>query len=110
MCYNQSTLRSFINADGKLAVCNEPFFTQFGHCTQQLIGRTVTDVFSSFDCLAIVQAVNCCQLHPEQAFTVDMESKIKGGCTCFRWEIYAEQSGGRVTGVHLIGQPMERAA
>lgn len=108
MSYNQSALRSFINAEGKLVLCNEPFFTQFGHCTQHLIGKSVSDVFSSFDCTKILHAMEFCQLHPGQCCTVETEKASAEGCDCFRWEMYAEQSSGRVTGIHLVGQSVKK--
>jgi len=104
MSYNQTTLRSFLNADGKLLLCNEPFFNQFGHCTQHLIGKSVSEVFSSFEDGEILQAVRYCQLNPEESFTVEMEKTCKEGCKFFRWMIYAEKQQGKLTGIHLVGQ------
>ena len=108
MSYNQQTLRSFVNEEGKLVLCNEPFFAHFGHCTQHLIGRSVTDVFSSCDCLKILDAMRFCQLNPGQCFTVETEKQNPEGCDCFRWEIYAEQAKGRLTGIHLVGQSVKK--
>ena len=102
MSFTQNTLRSFVNADGKLILCNEPFFTHFGCCTEHLIGKSVSDVFAA-EGSEVMQAVRWCQLHPGECCTVEMEKKCKEGCTVFRWEIYAEQQQGRVTGIHLIG-------
>jgi hypothetical protein len=104
MSLPQNTLRTFVTAEGKLVLCNEPFFTHFGHCTQHLIGKSVSEVFSAVDGSEIMQAVRCCQSNPEQSFTVDMEKSCKEGCNHFRWNIYAEQQQGRVTGVHLVGE------
>lgn len=107
MSYNQNTLRSFVNAEGKLVLCNEPFFSHFGHCTQHLIGRSVSDVFSSCDCTKILDAMRCCQQFPGQCFTVETEKSSPEGFSCFRWEIYAEQARGQVTGIHLVGQSVK---
>lgn len=107
MSFHQNTLRSFVTAEGKLVLCNEPFFTHFGHCTQHLIGKSVGEVFSSFGGNEIMQAVRCCQLDPAQSFTIEMEKNCKDGCCAFRWVIYAEQQQGRVTGVHLVGEILE---
>ena len=103
MSFTQNTLRTFINADGKLIVCNEPFFDHFGCSTEHLIGKSVTDVFSSFEDMGVLQAVQNCRQYPDQSFTVEMEKRCKGGCNHFRWVIYAEQRQGKVTGIHLVG-------
>jgi hypothetical protein len=108
MNHNQDTLRSFINAAGKLVLCNEPFFTHFGHCTQHLIGKSVTDVFSSFDCRKILHAMEYCQSHPGQCCTVETQKGSSEGCDCFRWEMYAEQASDRMTGIHLVGQSVKK--
>jgi PAS domain S-box-containing protein len=102
MSFTQNTLRSFVNSDGKLVLCNEPFFAHFGCCTEHLIGKSLSDVFAS-DSPEIVQAVHWCKTHPGESCTVDMEKQCKEGCTSFRWVIYAEQQQGRVTGIHIIG-------
>lgn len=104
MSFTQKTLRSFLNADGKLVLCNELFFDHFGHCTQHLIGRSVTDVFSLNDGIKVLQALEWCHLHPNQSCTLDMQKQCKEGCNFFRWEIFAEQQNGKVTGVHLVGR------
>lgn len=104
MSFAQNILRSFVNSDGKLILCNEPFFEHFGHCTQHLIGKSVTDVFSTHDSMKVLQAMEWCQLHPEQSCTIDMEKSCKEGCNLFRWVIYAEKAEGKVSGVHLIGR------
>lgn len=101
MSFNQHTLRSFVNADGRLVLCNEPFFNYFGRCTEHLIGKSVTDVFTQGP--EILQAVQWCQLHPGETCTVDTEKQCKEGCTHFRWVMYAEQQHGKVTGIHLVG-------
>lgn len=103
MSFTQNTLRSFVNADGKLLLCNEPFFTHFGCCTEHLIGKSVADVFSSREDTSLLQAVQHCCQHPKESFTVEMEKSCKGGCNHFRWEIFAEERGGRVTGIHIVG-------
>ncbi len=110
MSFTQNTLRSFVNADEKLVLCNEPFFTHFGCCTEHLIGKSVADVFAPGS--EVLQAVRWCQMHPGESCTVEMEKKCKEGCTYFRWVIYAEQEQGRMTGIHLIGDfiKQEKAA
>ena len=107
---SQDTLRSFVNADGRLLLCNEPFFAHFGRCTEHLIGRSVTDVLASG--AEVLQAIQQCQSCPGECFTVETAKACKEGCSFFRWEIYAEQQQGRVTGIHLIGNflRMETAA
>lgn len=112
MSFAQNTLRSFVNSDGKLILCNEPFFEHFGHCTQHLIGKSVTDVFPTNDSMKVLQAMEWCQLHPDQSCTIDMEDSCKGGCSFCRWVIYAEQTEGKISGVHLIGRflPAENLA
>lgn len=104
MGFLQHTLRSFVTAEGKLVLCNEPFFAHFGHCTQHLIGKSVGEVFPSFNASEIMQAVKCCHLYPDQSFTVEMERSCAEGCNHFRWSIFAEQQHGRVTGIHLVGE------
>ena len=103
MSFIQPTLRSFLNTDGKLMLCNELFFLHFGHCTQHLIGKSVFDVFSTFEGRDVLQAVKDCQLNPGQSFTVEMEKTCKEGCAALRWMVYAEQKQGRITGIHLVG-------
>jgi transcriptional regulator with PAS, ATPase and Fis domain len=103
MSFTQNTLRSFINSDGKLILCNEPFFTHFGCCTEHLIGKSVADVFSSLEDMGLLQAVQQCRQHPDQSLTVEMEKQCKGGCNHFRWEIFSEEKEGRVTGIHIVG-------
>lgn len=103
MSFTQNTLRSFLNMDGKLILCNEPFFAHFGCCTEHLIGKSVNDVFSSFEGMGVLEAVQHCRMHPGESFTVDMKKSCKGGCNLFRWQIYAEQVQGSVTGIHLVG-------
>lgn len=107
MSLNQHTLRSFLNAEGKLLLCNEPFFQHFGHCRQHLVGRTVNDVFSYCECDKILQAVRCCQSDPGRRFTVRTEKRNHEGCTCFQWQVFAEHNGGKITGIHLLGWPVK---
>lgn len=109
MTIDQKTLRSFVTAEGKLMVCNEPFFTHFGHCTQHLIGKSVNEIFSAFDSHEIMQAVQCCQKDPQHTVTIEMEKNCKEGGCCFRWIIYAELQQGRVTGIHLVGEVLASA-
>lgn len=110
MNFPQDTLRSFVNADGRLLLCNEPFFAHFGCCTEHLIGKSVTDVLASGS--EVWQAIQQCQSYPGECITLETAKACKGGCSFFRWEIYAEQQQGRVTGIHLIGNflRMEGAA
>ena len=107
MSFHQKTLRSFVTAEGKLVLCNEPFFAYFGHCTQHLIGKSVEDVFPTLSANEIMQAVQCCQSNPAQSFTVDLQTICQQGCCSFRWMIYAEQWQGRVSGIHLVGEVLE---
>jgi hypothetical protein len=101
MSFNQHTLRSFINAEGKLIVCNEPFFHQFGCCTEHLIGKSVAEVMAqSAD---LLHAVYWCQSHPEDCCTVETALPCRGGSEQFRWMIYAERQQGKVAGIHLVG-------
>ena len=106
MSFIQGPLRTFLNSDGKLVLCNEPFFEHFGHCTQHLIGKSVTDVFSTDDGIKVMEAMQWCQLHPEQSCTLEMTRSCKGGCNLFEWLVYAERQSGKVTGVHLVGRFM----
>lgn len=110
MNFPQNTLRSFVNSDGKLLLCNEPFFTHFGCCTEHLIGKSVTDVLASGT--EVLQAIQQCQSCPGECITVETAKQCNEGCSFFRWEIYAEQQQGKVTGIHLIGNflRMEKAA
>lgn len=101
MSFTQNTLRSFVNADGKLVLCNEPFFTHFGCCTEHLIGKSVSDLFAQGS--ELVQAVSRCQLHPGECYTVETEKECLEGCSHFRWIVYAEEQRGKITGIHLIG-------
>lgn len=101
MNFPQHTLRSFVNADGKLLLCNEPFFAHFGRCTEHLIGKSVTDVLAAGT--EVLQAIKHCQSCPGECITVETTKACKEGCSFFRWEIYAEQHQGKVTGIHLIG-------
>lgn len=103
MSFTQNTLRSFVTENGKLVLCNEPFFAHFGHCTQHLIGKSVTDVFAQNDGIKVMQAMEWCQLHPGESCTFDMQKQCNEGCNIFRWEIYAEQQEGKVSGIHLVG-------
>lgn len=103
MTFIQPTLRSFLNTDGKLVLCNELFFLHFGHCAQHLIGKSVFDVFSPAEGSEVLQAVKNCQLCPEQSFTAGMEKWCQEGCRALRWEVYAERQQGRITGIHLVG-------
>lgn len=105
-----NTLRSFVNADGKLLLCNEPFFTHFGCCSEHLIGKSVADVLASG--VEVLQAIKQSQAYPSECFTIETTKPCKEGCSFFRWEIYAEQKQGIVTGIHVIGNllRMEKAA
>ncbi|HET7897545.1 MAG TPA: PAS domain-containing protein [Flavisolibacter sp.] len=109
MSLYQKTLRSFVTAEGKLVLCNEPFFAYFGQCTQHLIGKSVNDVFSAYSADEIMRAVQCCQSNPAQSLTVDVETTCQQGSCLFRWMIYAEQWQGRVSGIHLVGEVMATA-
>lgn len=110
MSFPQNTLRSFVNADGKLLLCNEQFFNHFGCCTEHLIGKSVTDVLAAGS--DVLQAIQQCQSYPGECFMVETAKRCKEGCSFFRWEIYAEQRQGKIAGIHLIGNfiKMERAA
>lgn len=109
MSFHQKTLRSFVTAEGKLVLCNEPFFAYFGHCSQHLIGKSVEEVFPSMGASEIMQAVQCCQSNPAQSFTIDLQAICQQGCCSFRWMIYAEQRQGSVCGIHLVGELLERS-
>lgn len=101
MSYPQTSLRSFVNTEGKLLLCNESFFSHFGCCTEHLIGKSVTDVVASGAALA--QAIQHCQSHPGECISVETEKQCTEGCLWFRWIVYAEEGNGKITGVHLIG-------
>lgn len=103
MYCNQHMLRSFISSEGKLVLCNEPFFEHFGHCTQHLIGKSIAQVFSSLEAQGLLVAVSKCQQHPDQSFTVEIKKCCKDGHRCFRWVISAEQQHGKLAGIHLVG-------
>ena len=106
MSYPQNTLRSFVNTDGKLLLCNESFFSHFGCCTEHLIGKSVTDVVASGS--ALLQAIQQCQSRPGECIMVETEKQCKEGCDLFRWLIYAEQGQGKIAGIHLIGNFITR--
>lgn len=110
MSYPQKTLRSFVNADGRLLLCNESFFAYFGCCSEHLIGKSVTDVVASGS--ALWQAIQQCQSQPGECITVETEKQCNEGCVLFRWNIYAEQNNGKIAGIHLIGNSItpEKAA
>lgn len=101
MSFSQNTLRSFVNSDGKLLLCNESFFSHFGCSTEHLIGKSVADVIAPGS--DVLEVIRECQSCPGECFTVETAKQCKEGCTIFRWEIYAEQQQGKVTGIHLVG-------
>ena len=110
MSFPQNTLRSFVNADGRLLLCNEPFFAHFGCCTEHLIGKSVTDVFACGS--EVLQAIRQCQSCPGECFRLETATPCKEGCSFIQWELYAEHQQGKVAGIHLIGNfiRMEKAA